>query len=117
MSASGWYGVDLDGTLAHYTSGHGVETIGEPIGRMVEFVKGLIKDGYEVRIMTARVWVDGTQDGIAHALHQKMMIQNWCEKHLGKRLAVTNQKDYHMIALYDDRAYHVIPNTGKIVGL
>jgi len=43
-------------------------------------------------------------------------IQDWCEEHLGKRLPVTNVKDFGMIQCYDDRAVQVEMNTGRIVG-
>ena len=42
-------------------------------------------------------------------------IENWCLKHLGQKLAVTNVKDYNMLELWDDRAVQVIPNTGEPV--
>lgn len=109
----GWYGVDLDGTLARYESGDGIESIGEPIPEMVKFVKELLADGCEVRILTARVCSLQT---FKEVRRQEGMIKNWCEKHLGVRLEVTAEKDYEMITLYDDRAVQVVTNKGILVG-
>jgi hypothetical protein len=101
-----WIGVDLDGTLAQYpfTSKSG-ETIGPPVPRMLTRVKSWLADGKEVRIMTAR---------ISHTDYVTVVeeINQWCKKYVGKILPVTNEKDYEMIELWDDRAVQVIPNTG-----
>ncbi len=35
-SNSGWIGVDLDGTLAHYEGWNGANHIGEPLAPMLE---------------------------------------------------------------------------------
>jgi hypothetical protein len=116
----GWIGVDLDGTLAHYDGWVDETHIGEPVPLMLERVKIMLAEGYEVRIMTARA--DGGEVALAMGNPEgaKMrdigritnIIQDWTEKHLGVRLAVTNRKDYGMLALYDDRAIQIIPNTG-----
>lgn len=117
---SGWIGVDLDGVLAHYNGWNNGE-IGTPVPLMVERVKRWLSEGKEVRIFTARV---GLSPG-AYSLESKRFvdaefvaeetakIQDWCEKHLGVRLVVTNIKDFAMIELWDDRAVQVIINTGK----
>lgn len=102
---SGWIGVDLDGTLAHYDKWRGVEHIGEPVPAMVERVKAWLANGWEVRIFTARVYNDPTGD-IATLIHL------WCEKHIGQMLVVTCTKDYGMVELWDDRAVRVVPNQG-----
>lgn len=39
-------------------------------------------------------------------------IRAWCLLHVGRELEVTATKDYGMIALWDDRAVHVVENTG-----
>lgn len=107
----GWIGVDLDGTLAKYDGWKGPTHIGEPVPRMVERVKGwLNSDRYDVRIFTARVSDPAEAPVVAAAIHA------WCELHLGRRLVVTNIKDFQMIELWDDRAVQVIPNTGEPVG-
>jgi len=51
----GWYGFDLDGTLAKYDGWKGISHIGEPIAPMVELIKRYHSEGKVVKIMTARV--------------------------------------------------------------
>lgn len=117
---SGWIGVDLDGTLAHYGGWVGPDHIGEPITPMVERVKRWLAEGKEVKIFTARVdggtvalnMGDDNGKHFESVEHVRTTIQNWCEKHIGVRLPVTNQKDYGMIELWDDRAVRVKINTG-----
>lgn len=115
--------VDLDGTLARY-EGWNDGVIGAPIPAMVERVKQWLAEGKEVRIFTARVTLDPTKysaesgrfaddEFVAEAT---AAIQDWCEFHIGARLAVTNVKDFDMLELYDDRAFRVEKNTGRIVG-
>jgi len=108
----GWYGFDLDGTLAKYISGDGVEGIGEPVQAMVDLAKELIAEGKEVRILTARI---GGRCSPEVRDYQVKMIGDWTEEHIGQRLAVTCEKDPGMIALYDDRAIQVVANTGELV--
>jgi len=103
---SGWYGVDLDGTLAFYDGT--VEHVGAPILRMAERVKAWLDEGREVRIVTARVspeWDDVEQ--------QTTMIQEWCVEHFGVALPVQCHKDGSMIELWDDRAVGVVKNYGE----
>lgn len=104
----GWYGVDLDRTLAHYDKWKGELHIGDPVGPMVDVVKQHLANGDIVKIFTARVAEDhvGVREEIAERIAQ------WTEEIFGVRLEVTNVKDYAMIALYDDRAIQIIPNTG-----
>lgn len=114
----GWYGVDLDGTLAEYHPGDGVEVIGNPIPAMVERVKTWLLEGRDVRIFTARVGVtgdrnaDGIEDDQAFADKQRELIGAWCLDHIGSVLPVTATKDFRMIALWDDRCMQVVANTG-----
>jgi hypothetical protein len=116
---SGWIGVDLDGTLAHYEAWKGQMNIGAPIPAMVARVKRWIAAGHEVRIFTARVAstqvhnLDGTPHDSAGVV---AAIQAWCLEHLGVALAVTCVKDWGMIELWDDRAVQVRMNTGEPVG-
>lgn len=106
----GWIGVDLDGTLAEYVGWNGPYTVGAPIPKMAERVRKWLAEGIEVKILTARASrdADGKRDRVAI-----VVIQNWCQVHFGKKLEVTNEKDYGMIELWDDRAVQVIPNTGE----
>lgn len=77
---------------------------------MVERVLDWHSSGLEVKIFTARVCDEEKREAIVGA------IDAWCLQHLGRVLPVTNVKDYQMIALWDDRAVQVVPNTGKRVG-
>ena len=104
-----WIGVDLDGTLAHYDGFKGQENIGQPVPAMVERIKGLLAEGRDVRIFTARVSED--PGGLARA-----SIEAWSREHLGKALPVTDVKDDHMERAYGDRLVQVERNTGQIVG-
>jgi hypothetical protein len=119
MKSNAWYGIDLDGTLAYHDEDSTVDTVGEPIEPIVNLVHDLIKQGYEVRIFTARVWVPSdetwTKELANECGRQRAMIGDWCEKHLGFRLKITCEKDYKMAGLVDDRAYRVIRNTGQII--
>ncbi len=113
MSNNGaWIGVDLDGTLAHYEQWPGDATIiGEPVMPMIERVKVWLARGVEVRIFTARVAAAEPERS-----HIIAAIGAWCATHIGQPLAVTCQKDFGMIELWDDRCVQVEPNTGKPVG-
>lgn len=109
-SGRGWYAVDLDGTLARYTSWKGYQHIGEPIPEMVDLVRSWLAKDQEVRIFTARFaghGVDG-EDTVTP-------IEQWCLKHLGQVLPVTNVKDMQTRKIYDDRAVQVEHNTGRII--
>lgn len=110
MSTRGWIGVDFDGTLVEHVLGKwkGIYHVGKPIPKMVERIKKLIEEGIQVRIMTARA-CDPNPDAVK-------VVEDWTEEHLGKRLRVTNVKDYHMWLLYDDRARQVRLNEGTVVG-
>lgn len=117
---NGWIGVDLDGTLAHYSGWVSEEHIGHPIPIMADRVRRWLADGKDVRIFTARV--DGGEVAISmgNEAGEKFrdvgriteIIQDWTERHFGVRLPVTNKKDYGMVELWDDRAVQIIPNTG-----
>ena len=107
MNKLGWKAVDLDGTLAKYDGWNNGE-IGEPVPLMLMRVKRWVKQGEDVRIFTARV-----SNGDPREVKR---IQDWTEKHVGKRLPVTNVKDFEMSELYDDRAFQVEKNTGRIIG-
>ena len=105
---NGWIGVDLDGTLANYTT-FGDGFIGDPIPRMVERVKRWIDEGYDVRIFTARVTHPEQKNEV-----QK--IKDLCILHLGKELPVTATKDWQCLEIWDDRAVQVLANTGFALG-
>ena len=98
-----WIGVDLDGTLAHWDGWKGHEHIGEPIPAMVERVKRWIKMDIEVRIFTARASIP----------EHTIPVEKWLARNGLGGLRVTNEKDYRMLQLWDDRCVQVVPNTGE----
>lgn len=100
---SGWIGVDLDGTLAHYDGWKGADEIGDPIPAMLDRVKAWLEAGVEVRIFTARACI----------AEQVPPIEAWLERHGIAGLAITNVKDFGMVELWDDRCVRVVPNSGK----
>lgn len=104
--SGGWIGVDLDGTLAEYKGWRGPGHIGAPVRRMrlrvISWLNGNHPSGStDVRIFTARK--EDSYDA----------IRRWCRRHLGQELPITNQKDFAMIEIWDDRAVQVIENTGR----
>ncbi|WP_188610388.1 hypothetical protein [Chelatococcus reniformis] len=102
-----WIGVDLDGTLAHFDTWHGIEHVGEPIGPMMARVREWLARGVVVKIFTARASVEEPlrSDVITH-------IHAWLVLHGLPPLEVTCVKDLWMKEMWDDRAIQVIPNTG-----
>lgn len=105
----GWIGIDFDGTLAVYIGGF--EILGPPIPKMIQFVRDLLAKDWEIRIFTARV---------SYANEEKReimrkLIEEWCLKHIGRKLQVTNEKDFNCVAIYDDKAHNVRKNTGQIL--
>jgi hypothetical protein len=120
-----WIGVDLDGTLAHFDEWRGIEHIGAPIKPMVDRVKNWLAVGKTVKIFTARVdggevaIAAGNQAGVAcrDVAAVRAHIERWCLEHIGAVLPITNQKDYGMIELWDDRCVQVVTNIGYAVGL
>lgn len=103
-----WVGVDLDATLAYYDGWICRFHIGEPIMKMVEFIKSLQASKIKVKIFTARVSLRAPELVIKN-------IQNWTEKHGLGRLEVTNVKDIGCLVILDDRAISVEPNTGRLL--
>ena len=103
---AGWIGVDLDGTLAHYTGWKGPDHIGDPIPAMLERVFQWLQEGREVRIFTARACV----------AEQIPPIREWLDRHGLGHLQITNVKDFGMVELYDDRCVQVEMNTGRLIG-
>jgi hypothetical protein len=116
VSEHGWIGVDLDRTLAFYDKWRGPTHIGEPIPLMLGAVKHLLDADVDVRIFTARVSTDGSNERNFEVQEARRAIEEWCEKHLGKKLPVTNAKDYDTREIWDDRAVQIVPNTGRRFG-
>lgn len=100
-----WVGVDLDGTLVPSSAFKGIHQVGNPIPNMLARVKDWVEAGIIVKIMTARA---SHPDGIPP-------VKKWLKKHGLPDLEVTNQKDFFMLELWDDRAIQVIEDTGKPV--
>lgn len=113
--SGGWIGVDLDATAAHYVGWQGELHIGAPVPAMIERMKDWIARGIEVRIFTARVCQPDLPGNQARASVEEIReaIEDWTEEHVGTRLRVTNEKDFGMIELWDDRAVRVVANTGE----
>lgn len=108
-STNGWIGVDLDGTLATYDGWVSDEHIGEPIPAMADRILRWLGEGYEVKIVTARVGQPDTRPETYTA------ITEWLIKHLGVALPIVTGKDFQMIELWDDRCVQVVANTGQPV--
>jgi hydroxymethylpyrimidine pyrophosphatase-like HAD family hydrolase len=98
-----WYAFDFDGTLAH-------DRTNEPVKKMIALVKKHLDRGDTVKVLTARV--HNEQSSAKKAL-QVRYIQDWCERNVGQKLEVTNEKDPWMIRLYDDKAIGIRKNTGE----
>lgn len=118
MSDDGVIAVDLDGTLAEYWPGHWKDavTIGRPIPAMKKRVEQWLADGKRVKIWTARVAeslgprLDGySVDEIKEAIWRWLIenIDGW-----EKIETVTAEKTWLDVELWDDRAVHVVLNTG-----
>ncbi len=111
-----WIGIDFDGVLVKTLDiWQGVGVFGDPIEPMVELAKNLLAQGRQVKIFTARVSEHNTMGADGKIKDSITPIQNWCLKHLGQVLEITNVKDYKMEVLFDDRAITVECNTGKIL--
>lgn len=118
-----WYGFDLDYCAAEGHSPYRSDVIGEPVPAMIELMRKMISDGKRVKIFTARVCETGQKspwsNAVANAEYaekQHSLIDDWCFKHLGMHLEATSIKDFLCEEIYDDRAWRVEKNTGKIVG-
>lgn len=119
----GWIGFDLDYTAAMGHNPYRSDVIGEPVHAMIELMLKLIAEGKRVKIFTARVCETGQRSPWSgevanweYVEFQHNMIDAWCFKYLGLHLEVTCIKDFLCLEIYDDRAWRVEKNTGKIVG-
>jgi hypothetical protein len=111
LSSSGWIGVDLDGTIAHYDKWINVTHIGRPIAPMVDRVKQWLREGREVRIFTARM--AGPK---ADRIRFQEALTQWLLAAGLPHLEATNVKDFRMVELWDDRAVQVKFNEGTPIG-
>lgn len=102
--AKAWIGIDFDHTLC--------KSDGSPIDKMVYHAKQWLARDFSLRIVTARVNpLDWDDDEIAR---ERQRITRWCKEHLGIILPIQWGKSSGMIALFDDKAIHVRPDTGEI---
>jgi len=109
-----WVGFDLDSTLAIFKDDQSPWDIGEVIPLMRDQVFREIEAGFEVKIFTARVC---SLNGPEAAELQRCNVQAWCLGNFGQVFEVTNEKDWLMARLYDDRSCTVEANTGKILAV
>lgn len=128
-TGKGWYGFDLDGTLAKYDGWKGIDHIGEPVKPMVDLIKRMHEEGKVVKIMTARIAPHKLEDGTigesyittpdgengAARNYAHQFINDWCHFNLGFVPEIVYQKDHLMLELYDDRVKQVVPNEGWLV--
>lgn len=106
FESDGWYGVDLDKTLAKHRKGQ--KTIGDVIPKMLSRVRRMATQGKEVRILTARAAIPGER------FQNIVDVHDWLKQQVGIPLEVTSQKDHEMVELYDDRVVEVEANTGEL---
>jgi hypothetical protein len=102
----GWYGIDLDETLAYYVGPSGNTKIGSAILEIMVIAKRWLSEGKDVRLFTARA---GFPDAVAE-------IESWLLEHDLQDMKITNVKDHGMVILLDDKAREVVGNTGIIIG-
>lgn len=105
----GFIDIDLDGTLAqHDIQGEfTMDKIGTPVKRMIRKVRKHIRQGENVRIFTARASYRGKE---MDAMYEN--IRQFCEKHFGKVLPITNRKSLWTKEIVDDIAVQVESDTG-----
>lgn len=128
-TGKGWYGFDLDGTLAKYDKWEGIDHIGEPVKPMVDLIKKMHAEGKVVKILTARIAPHKLEDGTvgesyitipdgeggANRNYAHQFINDWCHFNLGFIPEIVYQKDHLMLELYDDRVKQVVLNNGILV--
>jgi hypothetical protein len=115
-----WIGVDLDGTLTRWTEWTKWNEFGEPIGPMVDRVKGWLAEGRRVKIFTARVSEALgacvlTGEPVTVSAMVSAIQEHLIERAGLPRLEVTCSKDPFMVELWDDRCVQVRMNTGEPV--
>lgn len=129
VEGKGWYGFDLDGTLAKYDGWKGIDHIGEPVKPMVDLIRKMHDDGKVVKILTARIAPHKLEDGTVGEsyitvpdgeggvtrTYAHQFINDWCHFNLGFIPEIVYQKDRLMLELYDDRVKQVVTNEGLLV--
>lgn len=110
-----WIGVDIDRTLVefHFGKWDGINHFGAPLPGMVERIRKGLAAGKKFKIFTARICNCGrATHGQQHTV---LLIQRWCQQHIGAILPITNMKDCGCREIWDDIARQVIPNTGEFL--
>jgi hypothetical protein len=107
-------GVDFDGTLVKWhhkdQTGYIPSRVGEPIPKMIDLIKGLMANGHEIVIFTARVHpFFKDQAEVA-----KKAVQEFTLEQFGAVLEVTCMKDPRMALIIDDIAVSVAKDQGII---
>ena len=106
--------VDFDGTLAEDTGWKGFRHFGKPVPETIRKIRRWLEEGDEVIVHTARLSLSPNFDPKDENLDKegvRALVEDWCEKNIGKRLEVTNEKQGYG-PQYDDWGCHVIKNTG-----
>lgn len=96
--------MDWDGTICEYHGWLGPGLFGKPITLMVNRIREWLARGTVVKVVTAR----------AVAPDDVVAIEEKCVELFGRKLPVTDRKDFRMRELWDDRAVRVEKNTGRI---
>ena len=108
------HAVDLDGTAAVYDGQPWIDfkpdKIGDPVPLMADRVRRWLAKGDEVVILTARMH---PSNGDEIALFRPA-FEEWSQKHFGTVLEVTCEKDPRMVDIWDDKAVHILKDTGVI---
>lgn len=112
---SGYVAFDLDGTLAAHLKGGGVASVGAPILPMLELLKRRLAQGYEVRIVTARIMLGPGYQRKLWNSKQTKLIHTFLAEHDIPPLSVQCHKCFSMLCIYDDRAVAVEKGTGKLL--
>lgn len=97
--------IDLDRTLAYFDGWDGIESIGKPIKSVVDRALAKEKEGYTIKIFTAR------------AIDKRCIdpIKNWLKFYDLPNWEITNMKDPSMKEIWDDLAITIGNNTGEIL--
>lgn len=97
-------GFDLDGTLAKRQKEFDINSVGEPVPKMIAQLRKHLKAGDTVKIFTARASTAGCKPPI----HKFLKAQGL------PKLEITNVKTPGLTKLYDDRAVGVKVDTGEM---
>jgi len=106
---SGWVGFDFDGVLVQFPDARSFALTGRNYGADNEaplsFLRMLKQAGVEVRIFSALAGDDGS----------RAIVQRWLDEHELSGVAITDKKDFEMVAMLDDLAITIDPADGQPV--